>query len=157
MTEPPTPERFVADADVLAADCLCGGAAREAVDLARSHSWVTLVATEPLLADAEAVIADCADPGLAADWREKIAALAETVDQPAGDHPGLAAAYNGDATQLLSFDEGLGSVKTGASLRKYVDVSVRTPAAFVRLFDPASIYAVAVGGEYTGPDRDPRA
>ena len=134
MSDPPTPERFVADADVLAADLLLGGSAREAVDLARSHSWVTLVATDPLLDG-----------------------LAETVDQPAGDHPGLAAASHGEATQLLSFDEGLGSAKTGATLRKYLDVSVRTPAAFVRLFDPESIYEVAVGGEYPGPDRDPRA
>jgi hypothetical protein len=157
VSDPPTPERFVADADVLAADLLVGGAARAAVDLARAHSWVTLVATEPLLADAEAVIADCADPELAADWREKIDALVELVDQPADDHPALAAAYNGDATQLLSFDDGLRSVQTGAALRKYVDVSVRSPEAFVRLFDPASIYEVAVGGEYPGPDRDSRA
>jgi hypothetical protein len=151
------PTRFVADADVLAADLLLGGAAREAVDLARGHSWLTLVATDPLLDDAEAVIADCADPTFAADWRAKIESLVETVDQPAGDHPALAAAYHGDATQLLSYDGGLGSAKTGASLRKYVDVSVRTPEAFVRLFDPESIYEVAVGGDYPGPDRDPRA
>jgi hypothetical protein len=58
---------------------------------------------------------------------------------------------------LLSFDDGLRSVQTGAALRKYVDVSVRSPEAFVRLFDPASIYEVAVGGEYPGPDRDSRA
>jgi hypothetical protein len=157
MSDPPTPERFVADADVLAADLLRGGAARDALDLARCHSWVTLVATDPLLDDAEAVIGECADPALAADWREKIEALAETVDQSAGDHPGLAAAYHGAATQLLSYDETLRSAKTGATLRKYVAVSVRTPEAFVRLFDPDAMYEVAVGGEYPGPDRDPRA
>jgi len=155
MTDAPT--RIVADPDVLAADLLLGGAAREALDLVRGHSWLTLVATEPLLADAEAVIAACADPELAADWRDRAASLAEVVDQPPGDHPALAAAYHGDATQLLSDDEGLGSAKTGATLRKYVDVSVRTPEAFVRLFDPASIYEVAVGGDYPGPDQDPRA
>jgi hypothetical protein len=157
VSDPPTPERFVADADVLAVDLLLGGAAREAVDLARGHSWVALVATDPLLDDAEAVIGECADPALATDWREKITELADIVDQPAGDHPGLAAAYHGGATQLLSYDEGLRSAKTGATLRKYVDVSVRTPAAFVNLFDPESIYEVAVGGAYPGPDRDPRA
>ncbi|WP_432277078.1 DUF7384 family protein, partial [Halobacterium salinarum] len=26
-----------------------------------------------------------------------------------------------------------------------------------RLFDPASLYPVVVGGDYPGPDRDPRA
>ncbi|WP_246984558.1 DUF7384 family protein [Halorientalis marina] len=155
MSDAPT--RFVADADVLAADLLLVGAAREAVDLARAHSWLTLVATDPLLDDAAAVVADCADPALADAWREKAATLADVVDQPAGDHPALSAAHNGEATQLLSYDEGLGSAKTGATLRKYVDVSVRTPEAFVRLFDPESIYEVAVGGEYPGPDRDPRA
>jgi len=155
MTDAPT--RIVADADVLAADLLLGGAARDALDLARGHSWLALVATDPLLDDAEAVVADCADPALAADWRARAESLAETVDQPAGDHPALAAAANGDATQLLSYDGGLGSAKAGATLRKYVDVSVRTPEAFVRLFDPESIYEVAVGGDYPGPDRDPRA
>lgn len=155
MSEP-NPARFVADADVLAADLLVGGPAREAIDLARDHSWVTLVASDALLDDAQAVIAVCADDTLATDWREQFEQLREPVEQPEGDHPALASAYNGDAPQLLSFDEDLGSAGTGASLRKYVDVSVREPQAFVRLFDPESIYDVVVGGEYPGPDRDPQ-
>jgi hypothetical protein len=156
MADEPNPARFVADADVLAADLLVGGPAREAVDLARAHSWVDLVASDPLLDDAEAVIAACADRDLAADWREKIETLRESVDHPEGDHPGLASAYRSEAVHLLSFDEKLRSAKAGANLRKYMDVSVREPRAFVSLFDPASLHEVVVGGEYSGPDLEPR-
>jgi len=155
-TDEPNPARFVADADVLAADLLVGGPAREAIDLARSHSWVTLVASDPLLDDAEAVIATLADSDLAADWRETIESLREPVEHPAGDHPALASAYRGEAVQLLSWDDRLRSAKGGATLRTYVDVSVRSPDAFVSVFDPESIYEVVVGGAYPGPDRDSR-
>ncbi|PSP86271.1 hypothetical protein BRC83_00980 [Halobacteriales archaeon QS_1_68_17] len=153
----PDPARFVADADVLAADLLVDGPAREALDIARAHSWVTLVASDHLLDDAEAVVAACADPDLAADWRTKVERLRDPVDHPAGDHPALASAYRGEAVHLLSYDAALASAKTGAALREYMDVSVRPPDAFVCLFDPAAIYEVAVGGSYPGPDRDPRA
>lgn len=153
----PTPARFVADADVLAADLLVGGPAREAIDLARAHSWVTLVASDPLLANAEAVVATCADATLAADWREKIENLRDSVSHPEGDHPALASAYRGDAAHVLSFDDALTSVETGASLRAYADVSVREPRAFVSLFDPESMYELTEGGTFPGPDRDPRA
>jgi hypothetical protein len=156
MTEDPHPARFVADADVLAADLLVGGSAREAIDLARAHSWADLVASDPLLDDAEAVIRECADADLAEDWRAKIDDLREPVEHPDGDHPGLASAYRGDAVHLLSFDERLRSAKAGANLRKHMDVSVREPRAFVSLFDPESLYDVVVGGEYPGPDLDPR-
>lgn len=149
--------RVVADADVLAADLLCGGAAREALDVVRSHGWVTLVASEPLLADAEAVIERLADDEIASDWRAAIAGLVELVDHPEGDHPALACAYRGDAVHVLSFDEGLRSARAGVAIRARVETSVKHPAAFVRLFDPASMYEVVVGGDYPGPDRDPRA
>ncbi|ERH12524.1 MAG: hypothetical protein J07HB67_01544 [halophilic archaeon J07HB67] len=36
-------------------------------------------------------------------------------------------------------------------------MSVREPRAFATLFDPESLYPAVVGGEYPGPDRDPRA
>lgn len=152
----PGPARIVADADVLAADVLVGGAAREALDLPRAHSWIDLVASDPLLDDAETVIADLADPGLAADWRETIESLRVRVDHPAGDHPALASAYHGGAMHVLSFDETLRTAKTGAAIRKHVETSVKHPAGFVRLFDPESLYETVVGGEYPGPDRDPR-
>jgi len=148
-----SPARIVADADVLAADLLCDGPARAALDHVRRHSWLTLVASEQLLDDAEAVVRELADGQLAADWRERIEREAELVDQPAGDHPGLASAYRGEAAHLLTYDADLRSAKTGLSLQPHMELSVRPPDAFARLFDPTSLYDVVVGGEYPGPDR----
>ncbi|WP_338729975.1 hypothetical protein [Haladaptatus sp. DJG-WS-42] len=153
----PNPARVVADADVLAADLLVGGPAREALDHIRRHSWVELVATDELLDDAEATISRLADTELAADWREHIEALRVRVEQPDHDHPALASAYHGGAAHILSFDEGLRSAKAGAAMQKRVKTSVKHPDAFAKLFDPQSLYEVVVGGAYPGPDRDPRA
>ncbi|MEF8773667.1 MAG: hypothetical protein V5A23_09125 [Halobacteriales archaeon] len=157
MTDPPNPARVVADADVLTADLLVGGDARDALDIVRSHSWIELVTSDPLLADAEAVIADLADDRLAADWRDRIERERVPVEHPDGDHPGLASAYRGNAGQLLSYDEDLRSAAAGAAINRRVPLSVRPPDAFVALFDPASVHEAAVGGEYEGPDQDPRA
>jgi predicted nucleic acid-binding protein len=162
MTDPerpagsPDPARVVADADVLAADLLCGGAARDALDHCRRHSWVELLATDDLLDEAEAVVASLADASLAADWRERVEGWCVRVEQEPGDHPALASAHAGEAAHLLSFDERLRSARTGATLRKYVDVSVKHPRAFARLFDPERLYPTVADGEYPGPDRDPR-
>jgi len=156
MTEA-SPARVVADADVLAADLLVGGDAREAMDHVRRHSWVGLVASDTLLSDAQAVIADLADPELAADWRERIEAEREPVDHPEGDHPALASAYRGGAAHVLSYDDELRSAKTGMALNEHMQVSVRAPDAFAALFDAESLYDLVEGGEYPGPDRDPRA
>ena len=150
------PTRVVADADVLAADLLVGGAARDALDHVRSHSWMTLVASDALLADAEAVVADLADGALAADWRERVERERVAVDHPDGDHPGLASAYRGRAAHLLSFDEGLGSAGANLSLQAHMQVSIRTPDGFARLFDAAVLYEVTHDDAYPGPDRDPR-
>lgn len=152
----PDPARVVADADVLAADLLVGGAAREALDVVRRHSWLDLVATEPLLTDAEVVVAELADDDLAADWRARVEERAVLVEQPPGDHPALAAAYRGEAAHLLSFADRLRSAKAGASLRGVMDVSVRSPDAFATVFDPAAVYETVFGEAYPGPDRDPR-
>jgi len=148
--------RVVADADVLAADLLVGGDARDAIDIVRAHSWVTLVAGEPLLADAQAVIAELADPGLASDWRGTVETLVTLVDHAPEDHPALAAAAAGDARHILSLDPNLRSAAAGSAIRSRVETSVKHPAAFARLFDPAAVYPVAIGGAYPGPDRDPR-
>ncbi|MFW5911488.1 MAG: DUF7384 family protein [Halolamina sp.] len=156
MTEP-SPARIVADSDVLAADLLAGGAARACLDHVRRHAWVTLVASDALLDDAEAVIDRLGDSELAADWRERIEELREPVAQPAGDHPALASAYHGGAMHVLSFDERLTSTKGNTTVRGRVETAVRTPDAFARLFDPEKLYPAVVGGEYPGPDRDPRA
>ena len=152
-----SPARVVADADVLAADLLCGGPARATLDHVRRHSWVTLVASDALLDNAQAVVADLSDDALAADWRERIEAERESVDHPERDHPALASAYRGEAAHVISYDETLRSAKTGLALNEHMQVSVRTPDAFATLFDAESLYELVEGGDYPGPDRDPRA
>jgi len=152
-----SPARVVADADVLAADLLVGGDAREALDGLRAHSWTTLVASDDLLDDAEAVIAFLADAALAADWRERVDEWREPVAQPAGDHPALASAFRGGAMHVLSFDDRLTAPGTGAGLNDRFPVSVREPRAFAALFDAEKLYPEVGNGEYPGPDRDPRA
>jgi hypothetical protein len=146
----------VADADVLAADLLVGGPAREALDVVRSHSWVDLVASDPLLDDAAAVIADLADEALAGDWRERAERERVAVEHPPGDHPGLASAYRGGAAHLLTYDEALSSAQAGGAINRRVPLSVRTPAAFLAVFDPGRLYPEVADGEYPGPDVDPR-
>ena len=150
------PTRVVADADVLAADLLVGGPAREALDAVREHSWMTLVASDPLLDDAQAVITRLADADLAADWRGRVEGLREPVSHPDGDHPGLASAYNGSAAHLLSFDERLGSATANLTVQPHMQVSIRTPDAFATLFDAAALYDATHDDAYPGPDRDPR-
>ncbi|MFA9417107.1 hypothetical protein [Natrinema sp. HArc-T2] len=157
MPEQPNPARVVADADVLAADLLVGGDAREALDHVRRHSWVELVVSEPLLEQTERLVTRLADADLAADHRERLEAERVAVDQPEGDHPALASAYQGNAAHLLSYDERLRSAKAGLTLQPRVSVSIRPPDAFAQLFDPESLYDVVEGGAYPGPDRDPRA
>ncbi|MCF2206595.1 hypothetical protein KVP02_02780, partial [Halobacterium salinarum] len=63
----------------------------------------------------------------------------------------------GGAAHVLTHDDDLQSAATGAALAGRVSVSVKSPRAFARLFDPASLYPVVVGGDYPGPNRDPRA
>jgi len=152
----PNPARVVADADVLAADLLVGGDAREVMDVVREHSWVELVASDALLDDAEHVVADLADDDLATAWRERIANLCVRVEHDPGDQPALASAYAGGAAHVLSYDDALRSAETGAALQGRIDVSVKRPDGFVSLFDAESLYEAVVGGEYPGPDRDPR-
>ncbi|QLG49050.1 DUF7384 family protein [Natrinema halophilum] len=156
MPEESDPARVVADADVLAADLLLGGDARESLDHVRRHSWIDLVASDPLLEETERLVATLADPDLAADHRARLEAERIRVDQPEGDHPALASAYQGGAAHLLSYDERLRSAEAGLTLQPRVAVSIRPPDAFVTLFDAASLYEATEGGEYAGPDRNPR-
>lgn len=151
------PARVVADADVLVADLLVGGTARDALDHLRRHSWTTLVASPPLLEDATAILTHFGDEELAQEWRTRLEAWAEIVTHPDADHPALGAARAGSAAHVLTLDGSLASAQTNVSLQRWLDVSVRQPDAFVELFDPASLYSVVVGGEYSGPDRDPRS
>lgn len=152
----PNPTRVVADADVLTADLLVGSHAREALDLVRAHSWVSLVASDPLLADARTVIARLADADLAAAWHERIDGLRIRVEHTTG-HPALASAAAGNAAHVLSFDDSLRRAETGLRIREQVATSVKHPRGFCRLFDPERLYPTVVGGDYPGPDRDPRA
>ncbi|THE63768.1 hypothetical protein D8Y22_15615 [Salinadaptatus halalkaliphilus] len=153
----PDPARVVAAADVLAVDLLVGDDAREALDHVRRHSWVDLVASDELLAQTESLVADLAEPALAADHRERLEAARVAVDQPPDDHPALASAYRGDAAHLLTYDETLTSAKAGLSMQPRLSVSVRPPDAFATLFDPERLYEAVEGGTYPGPDLDPRA
>lgn len=149
--------RIVADSDVLAADLLVGGASRAALDTIRIHSWLELIATEPLLSDAQAVIGTLTNQSLASEWRTLIEELATTVGQPPEDHPALAAAYRGDAMHLISFDERMQSPAAGANLQDAMAVSVRSPDAFVAVFDPEAAYEATYESPYPGPDREPHA
>jgi predicted nucleic acid-binding protein len=148
--------RVVADADVLAADLLVGGAARASLDTVRAHSWIEWVASNALLNDSEKVIATLANDELASDWRETVEAERVAVEHPPEDHPALASAYHGEAAHVLSLDERLRSAKAGVNLRKHMDVSVKHPDAFARLFDPGRVYEAVFDESYPGPDRDAR-
>lgn len=149
----PSPTRVVADADVLAADCCLAGPARASLNAVYQHSWMQLVASDPLVADAEHVIETVVDESLAKAWRERITAWREPVEHPAGDQPALGSAYRGGAMHLLSFDEELTSSAAGTALTNRMPVSVRQPAAFRLLFDAESLYTSAFGETYPGPDR----
>lgn len=157
MVEVPDPARLVAGADVLAADLLVGRAAREALDAVRSHSWLTLVVSVPLLDDAEAVVADLADEELAADWRARIGERAEFVDHPEGDHPALACAYHGEAAHVLTYEDDLLTTKANATLKRFVTTSFKTPDAFTTVFDAEQLYPALFDEPYPGPDAYPRA
>lgn len=149
----PDPTRIVADADVLAADLLVGGPAREALGTIRAHSWLELVASDRLIAETAAIITSLTDERLAEDWRSCIERERVSVDQPAADHPALASAYQGNAAQLLSFDESLTGVAANRSIRTHLSLSIRTPGAFLTVFDPAAVYETQFDEEYPGPDR----
>lgn len=153
----PDPSRVVADADVLAADLLRDDAARDALDHVRSHTWLSLVASPILLADAEAVIRALSTADLAGAWRGRVTADLRSVRHAPGDQPALASAAAGGAAHVLSFDDRLVSATGNLALQAHLRVSVRTPAAFDRLFDPERLYPAVRAGEYPGPDRDPRA
>ena len=153
----PTPARVVADADVLAADLLVGETSREALDILRAHAWTTLVASDVLLDDVEAVVASVAGGSLAADWRAQLSAWREVVEQPPGDHPALASAYRGNAMQVISLDATLTGPAAAAGLRGRLPVSVREPRAFAAVFSPKRLYPTVADEPYPGPDRDTRS
>ena len=151
----PSPTRVVADADVLAADLLVGGDARRALEAVWQHPWMTLVASDPLLATATRVV-ESLTTDVAADWEALLSAWREPVSHPPGDHPALGSAYRGGAMQLLAFEGTLTTPKTAATLSQRFPVSIREPAAFCQLFDPESLYQTVSTEPYPGPARKPR-
>ncbi|MGM0605382.1 MAG: DUF7384 family protein [Halobacteriota archaeon] len=153
-----SPARVVADADVLAADLFgADDGARGAIEALWRHSWIELVASDALVADAEAVIAALGDEPLASTWGEQIHEWRFPVAHPRGDHPALGSAYRGGAMHVLSLDPSLTSSNAATALNERFPVSVREPAAFEVLFDAESLYADVESGPYPGPDRSPRS
>ena len=155
-SQQPDPTAIVADTDVLAADLLVGGIAREALDLVRSHSWLSVLASETLLAETRAVVTTLAGSDLADRWYARISEDARLVDHPDGDHPALASAYHGGAAHLLTFDERLQSPQAAVRLQQRFPISVRSPDAFVATFDVDGVHEAIFGEPYDGPDVDPR-
>lgn len=147
MTDHPDPTRVAADVDVLAADLLVGGKARESLDLLRDHEWLTLITTDEILTETTAVIATLADDSLATDWERRARADFVLVEPTANGHPALVAAASGNAATVLTFDERLQSPKAGASIRSRVATSVKSPKAFVSLVDPDTLASTLADSE----------
>lgn len=148
--------RVVADADVLAADLFLDKSARSALDLIRSHSWITLITSDTLIDQTTSLIEQLSSVTLAKKWVHKIQQHSTTIDHPATDHPALATAIRGNAAHVLSHDPELTSAKTGAVLQSHGSTSVKHPKAFVQIFDPKTAYEHINGTDYPGPDHDPR-
>lgn len=157
MARTPDPTRVVADETVLVADLFVDGDARAALDVVRAHSWFELHASVPLITRATRAVADLGDRALADAWRTRIESEATVVDHPSGDHPALATAYAARTGHLLTYDDRLRSADTGIAMRQAMPLSVRAPDAFLATVDPATLYEVAVGGDYAGPDVDSRS
>ncbi len=155
--EPPDPTRVVVDADVLAVDLLVGGEAREALDLLRAHSWLTMVLSEQLVSDAASVIEAHTDDRLAGDWQDRIMQDATIVVPTVSGHPAIAAAATGNAASVLSFHKGLRSTAAGQTIRQHVATSVKSPDAFCKQLDPERLYEAISDEPYPGPDADPGA
>lgn len=157
MTEDyPDPTRTVADIDVLTADLLIGRDAREAIDLFRAHSWLSLLATVELLDEAHLVIETLTDTTLADDWREHIEQLVTVVEPTTRGHPALVAAAAGNAATILSLDDAFQSAAAGTALRSSLQASMKSPTAFLAIVDPADLYDTLYGDPYPGPDQHPR-
>jgi len=56
-----------------------------------------------------------------------------------------------------AFEDRRQGARAAAGLRDRLPVSVREPRAFATVFSAENLYPEAVGGEYPGPDRDPRS
>lgn len=156
MTKRADPRRIVVGADVLAADVFIDGKARAVMDILRAHDWIEVAASDHLLSHAEATINRLGERSLATAWRDRIERLVVPTEHPPEDHPGLASAYAAGAAHLLSYDDRLTSVDAGLAMRRAMPISIRTPPAFLAVFDPETVFEATFDEPYPGPDRDPR-
>ena len=137
MTERPDPMRIVADVDVLAADLLVDGTAREAMSMIRESATLSAVCSEELLSESREIIATLGDPTLAAAWERRARADFDIVEMRGDGHGALLTAAAGRAGTVLSHDEALQSVAAGVAIREHIETSVKSPDAFVSLVDPS--------------------
>ncbi|WP_240729907.1 DUF7384 family protein [Halalkalirubrum salinum] len=171
----PSPAAIVVDADVWAADLFgVDEAATTAIDQLWQHTWIDVIASDALLADAVAVIdavVDASDDDTAtatdvsdesqtspsAAWRSTLDAWRRRVTHPAGDHPALGSAYRGGAMHVLSYDDRLTGAGAAAALNDRFPISIREPAAFAAVFNAESLFGSVHEVPYEGPDRPPRS
>ena len=127
--------RVVVDSEVLAEDAKGEKSAKVAMEIIRECQWIVLVASIPLLDEAQKMVEMELGMELAKKWRVSTESVCEIVDHPKRDHPALASAYMGNAQHIISRDQRLTSVKAGVAIRAKVETSVKKPEAFVNLFE----------------------
>lgn len=139
MSEHPDPTRIVADSDVLAADLLVGGSARKALDMIRTHEFLSLITTDTILLETQRIIEALADADLAEDWGSRARVEFTVIKPSGGGHPAFEAAATSNAATVLSLDERLQSMRAGVAIRDHVATSVKSPQAFVAMVDPKAL------------------
>ena len=127
--------RVVVDSGVLAGDVKKEKSAKIVMEIIRRSPWIVIIASIPLLDEAQKVIETELGGELAKKWREDIESMCEIVDHSEGDHPALASAYVGNAQHIISGDEMLTNAKAGVAIRTKIETSVKRPDAFVKLFE----------------------
>ena len=127
--------RVVVDSGVLAGDVKKEKSAKIVMEIIRRSPWIVIIASIPLLDEAQTVIETDFGEELEKKWREDIESMCEIVDHLEGDHPALASAYVGNAQHIISGDEMLTNAKAGVAIRTKIETSVKRPDAFVKLFE----------------------
>ncbi len=127
--------RVVVDSEVLAESAKGEKSAKMSMEIIRKCQWIVLVASTPLLDEAQKKVEMELGMELGKKWRVDTEDVCEIVDHPEGDHPALASAYVGNAQHIISRDENLTSAKAGVNIRTKIETSVKKPDAFVNLFE----------------------
>ena len=164
MVDPPVQEahpvaadrsiaRVALDLQVLIDD-LCGvGAAHEVGERLRAHGWIEPVIAASTAARIQAALRGEVGAEAAERWDAATRQLC-VISVPRGDQAALAAAYRGGARHLVTDDPAVLTPGAGATLGPRVGISARTPAAFLRVYDPAAAYEALFDDGYPGPDAD---